>query len=156
MPIPSVIETFMAENGLLYSTIRHYTASTALTGAAAAHVPARRWAKAVVYVADETPIFAVVPATCRVDPQRLRALVGAHRLRRAREREIEVLYPESECGAMPPLGPLYGHRVFVDEQLAREGQVWFNAGTHTDAVQVNYADFAGAVHPQVGRIALHS
>ena len=156
MAIPSLIDTFMTRLGFRYSTRRHCIASTALSGAAAAHVPARRWAKTVVFVADHTPILAVVAATCRVDPERLRTLTGAHRLRRAREAEIATLYPESECGAMPPLGPLYGQRVFVDLQLAREEDVWFNAGTHVDAIQMRYDDFADIVHPMVGRIAVQS
>ncbi|HEY6359738.1 MAG TPA: YbaK/EbsC family protein [Vicinamibacterales bacterium] len=156
MAIPSLIERFLTEAGFGYSTRRHCTAPTALIGAAATHVPAREWAKAVVFVADRTPILAVVPATCRVDPERLRALAGARQLRRAREAEIAALYPESECGAMPPLGPLYGHRVFLDQQLAREDHVWFNAGTHTDAIRMDFHDFAEAIHPIVGRIAAQS
>jgi Ala-tRNA(Pro) deacylase len=153
MAIPSVIDTFMTTGGVRFSTIRHPAASTALSGAAAAHVPARKWAKTVVFVADRVPVLAVVPATCRVDPERLRVVAGAQQVRRAREDEIATLYPESECGAMPPLGPLYRQRVFVDLQLACEEQLWFNAGTHTDTIRMNYDDFAHAVDPIVGRIA---
>ena len=54
---------------------------------------------------------------------------------------------------MPPLGPMYRQRVFVDEALTVEDEIVFNAGTHADAVSVHYADFDAIVSPIVGRFA---
>jgi hypothetical protein len=53
-------------------------------------------------------------------------------------------------GAMPPLGPLYRQRVFVDDTLAEEPEIVFDAGTHTDAIRMRYADFAAVAKPVVG------
>jgi len=63
------------------------------------------------------------------------------------------LFPGCEPGAMPPFGPLYGQSVFADVALASEPEIVFNAGTHTEAIAMRWADFANSVRPIVGRFA---
>jgi Ala-tRNA(Pro) deacylase len=154
MASPDAIDTFMRRLGFEFATLRHPAAATALEEAEAAHVPPHEWAKTVVYFNRTEPILAVLPATCRVDPDRLQTLAGAAHLRKAAEKELVRLYPACEPGAMPPLGPLYGQRVFVDERLAQDEYVAFSAGTHSDAIRMRYRDFAELVHPAVGRFAV--
>lgn len=149
MTVPESIERFLREHGAAYTTLRHPAAYTAQEGAAVAHVPGREWAKAVVCFADEKPVLAVVPAHFAVDLDRLRPLTGARSLRLAREDEFAPLYPECEAGAMPPLGPLYGQRVFVDKSLTADPEIVFNGGTHMDAIRMRYEDFAALVRPEV-------
>jgi Ala-tRNA(Pro) deacylase len=43
--------------------------------------------------------------------------------------------------------------LYVDEALAEEEEIVFNAGTHGDAVRMRYDDFAAIAHPIVGRFA---
>ncbi len=74
-------------------------------------------------------------------------------IRLADERELERLYSDAELGAMPPFGPVYGQPVFVDVALAAEPEIVFNAGTHTEAISMRWADFAASVRPIVGRFA---
>ena len=50
-------------------------------------------------------------------------------------------------------GPLYGQSVFADVALASEPDIAFNAGTHTEAIAMRWADFAKSVRPIVGRFA---
>jgi Ala-tRNA(Pro) deacylase len=56
---------------------------------------------------------------------------------------------------MPPFGPLYGQRVFVDVALAAEPEIVVDAGTHTEAIRMRWADFAASVKPIVGSFAEH-
>jgi Ala-tRNA(Pro) deacylase len=148
MPIPSSIAAFL--EGMPYQVLTHRTAFTAQEEAAATHVPGREWAKTVVCFADETPILAVLPAHYQVDLERLRKLAGAATIRIAMEREVSALYPSCETGAVPPLGPLFGHRVFVDTTIANDAEVVFHAGTHVDAVRMRYSDLADIDSPIVG------
>ncbi len=101
--------------------------------------------------ADGEPLLAVLPAHLNVDLDRLRELVGSRKIRLAEERELAPLYPDCEPGAMPPLGPLFHQRVFVDESLVTDPEIVFDAGTHTDAVRMRYEDFAAIVQPVVGQ-----
>lgn len=148
MSIPSSIARFL--EGMPYQVVTHRTAFTAQEEAAAAHVPGREWAKTVVCFADETPILAVLPAHYQVDLERLRKLAGAATIRIAMERELSELYPACETGAVPPLGQLFGQRVFVDTVIAEDTEVVFHAGTHVDAVRMRYADLASLAAPVVG------
>jgi Ala-tRNA(Pro) deacylase len=150
--VPSIAQ-FLTSQGVAFQTVPHPLAYTAQEDAALSHIPGREWAKTVVCMADGEPIQAVLPAHLAIDVDRLRALTGARSVRLAEESEFEKLYPGCERGAMPPLGPLYGQRVFVDAALADDEEITFNAGTHTDAVRVRYADFASIAHPVVGLFA---
>ena len=150
MSVRPVVRELLDHDHVPYTTIEHQPAFTAQEEAAVAHVPGRDWAKTVVCFADDEAILVVVPAPFIIDLARLRALTGARRIRLATEAEMARLYPDCEVGAMPPLGPLYRQRVFVDERLARESEIVFAAGTHSDAIRMPYAAFASITHPVVG------
>jgi Ala-tRNA(Pro) deacylase len=147
------VQEFLRQSSIAYSVFPHPAAYSAQDEAAVTHVPGRDWAKAVVCFADGEPIQAVVPADLVVNLRRLRVLAGASVIRLAEEHELAWLFPECELGAMPPLGPLYKQRVFVDETLAAEPSIVFNGGTHVDAVCMRYEDFAAITRPIVGRFA---
>lgn len=147
MAIPASIESFL--HAKPHTVLSHPTAFTAQQEAAVTHVPGRLWAKTVVCFADDQPVLAVVPASCRVDLGRLRSAIGATRVRLASEAEFEALYPDCQVGAMPPLGPLFHQPVFVDRVIAEDPEVVFHAGTHTDAVRMSYRDLADLVRPTV-------
>jgi Ala-tRNA(Pro) deacylase len=154
--IPNAISEFLDRNHARYSLLAHPDAYTAQEEAAAAHIPGREWAKTVVCFADDQPILAVVPAPFGVDLNRLQQVAHAHSVRLAKEKEFASLFQECELGAMPPLGPLYGQRVFIDERLTKDPQVAFSAGSHHDTIRMPYAEFERVVHPIVGDIAQRS
>lgn len=154
MPVTASVQEFLRRANVAYSVLPHAPAYSAQDEAAVTHTPARDWAKAVVFFADGEPLQAVVPADRMVDLDRLATLAGACNLRLAREDELAWLYPECERGAMPPLGPLYKQRVFVDQALAVEPRIVFDAGTHGDAIAMRYADFAAITKPIVGRFSI--
>lgn len=151
MAIPEPIETFMLRLGFNYSTLREGSASWA------EHEQGGRrseWVQTIVYIADGRPILATVPANAPVDPERLRQWAGVSRVRPATVEEVAHLHPESEPDAVPPLGPLFGQQVFVDETVSRRECIVFRAGSRTDAIRMRYGDFAELVHPLVGRFAV--
>jgi len=153
MAVTASVQEFLRQANVAYRVVPHVPAYTAQEEAAVTHVPGRNWAKAVICFADGEPVQAVVPADLVVNLEQLQRLSGAHEIRLAREHELEWLFPDCERGAMPPLGPLYRQRVFVDEALADEPEIVFNAGTHADAVCMRYEDFAALAQPAVGRFA---
>lgn len=150
MATPITIQEFLRQAHVGYDLLPHRSAFTAQEEAAATHTPGRDWAKVVTCFAGDEPIQAVVPATSVVDLERLRVLAGAPTIRLAQEDELQRLYPDCEPGAMPPFGPLYKQRVFVDTTLTGEAEIAFNAGTHTDAMRMRYADFEEVAKPVVG------
>jgi Ala-tRNA(Pro) deacylase len=58
-------------------------------------------------------------------------------------------------------GNLYDMAVFVDEGLAREKEIAFNAGSHRELVRMSYGDFDRLVKPMTlklvaGRAGAHA
>lgn len=153
MAIPVSVHEYLRCACVTYTAFRHSPAYSAQEDAAVMHVPGRAWAKNIACFADGRPVQAVVPADCTVNLDHLLMLSGAQRLRLAERDELVWLFPECEPGAIPPFGPMYKQSVFVDQRLATDGDIVFNAGTHVDAVSMSYDDFVGLVHPLVGDFA---
>jgi Ala-tRNA(Pro) deacylase len=151
--IPVSISDYLERNHARYSTLSHPTAYTAQEEAAAAHVPGVEWAKAVVCFADNQPILAVLPAPLDVDLNKLRHFADANSIRLARESEFARLYRDCEPGAIPPFGPLFGQRVFVDRSLTRDPEVVFSGGSHHDAIRMPFAEFARLAGATVAEFA---
>jgi Ala-tRNA(Pro) deacylase len=152
---PRSLDEYLKKVRVPYTTFKHAPAFTALQGAEVSHVPGRCWAKTVVCFADAEPILAVVPAHYTIDLEKLRVLTGAQTLRLAQPHEMIALYADCEEGAMPPFGELYLQRVFTDASLVGEPEMVFNAGTHTDCIQMHYGDFAVVARPIVGSFGRH-
>jgi Ala-tRNA(Pro) deacylase len=152
--IPAAISDYLQQNHARYALLSHPTAYTAQEEAAASHVPGREWAKTVVCVADDQPILAVVPAPFAVDLNRLQQSAHARSVRLARENELVSFYQDCEPGAIPPFGPLYGQRVFVDGRLTNDLDVSFSGGTHHDAIRMRYREFERLVRPTVAEFAV--
>lgn len=153
MAVIASVQEYLRRANIAYAVFPHRPAYSAQEEAAVAHVPGRDWAKVVVCFADGDPIQAVVPADLHVDLTRLARLAQAGVVRLAREEELDWLFPDCERGAMPPFGPMYRQRVFVDTALAAEDQIVFNGGTHADAIAMKYEDFSRLAMPIVGRFA---
>ncbi len=151
MSVAPEVKKLLKDEGVKYEVIKHPTAYTAAEEAAVSHISGYEWAKTVIFFTkSDEPVMAVLPASYHVNQGLLGDLVGSGPLRLAEETEFSGLYPNCEPGAMPPLGNLYGQRVFVDKRLAEDDSIVFNAGNHTQAVRLSYADFERLAKPTVG------
>jgi Ala-tRNA(Pro) deacylase len=151
MSVAPEVAKLLEDEGVKYEVIKHPTAYTAAEEAAVSHISGYEWAKTVIFLTkNDEAVMAVLPASYHVNPGKLERLVGSGKLRLAEESEFSRLYPNCEPGAMPPLGNLYGQRVFVDERLAEDEQIVFNAGNHQEAVRLSYKDFVRLVDPTLG------
>jgi Ala-tRNA(Pro) deacylase len=149
------LEQHLREQGAAYSIQHHPFAYTARGVAASEHVPGKELAKTVIVIADGGSVMVVLPASYDVQISKLAAALRAREVRLADEREFGPTFPDCELGAMPPFGDLYGLDVYVDQTLAENESIVFQAGTHTDTMRIQYADFARLVHPTIVDIARH-
>jgi Ala-tRNA(Pro) deacylase len=154
MAVPTSISEFLDRHRAQYSVLAHPIAYSAQREAAAAHVPGHAWAKVVVCLADDRPLLAVLPASLRVDFDRLKAATHADSLRLARENEFKELYADCEVGAMPPLGPLYGQQVVVEEALTTDPEIVFDAGSHRESIRMPYREFQRLVSPTIAEFGI--
>ena len=143
------LQNYLKIHHIPYAEMPHSTAYTAREVAENLHVPAKMFAKVVVVKANGRFVMAVLPSSWLVDLKRLEEVLGYSRLTLATEDELATLFPDCEIGTMPPFGNLYGLPVYVDELLASNDHICFDAGTHNGAIKLRYQDFADRVHPQV-------
>ncbi len=148
MSISTRLKNFLDENHVTYSTMPHSVAYTAQGAAATMKISGKELAKTVVLRAGEETVLAVLPAAPHANLEKLASLLGKP-VRLASEQEFSSLFPDCELGAMPPFGSLYNLRVYVDESLAADENIVFNAGTHRDAIRMRYLDFARLAKPTV-------
>ena len=148
MPIKQLAE-FLDGQHIKYTTISHSLAYTAQGVAALTHTPGEEMAKTVIVKIDGKLAMAVLPASCHIDLAMLRAETGAKTISLACEADFMDQFPGCETGAMPPFGNLFGMEVFVEESLARDHEIVFNAGTHRELIRLAFYDFARLVAPKV-------
>ena len=146
------LREYLDSKQVKYVTISHSVAFTAQEIAASAHIPGKELAKTVMVKMDGKMAMAVLPASHRVDLSMLKNSVGATKVELANEREFKNLFPECEIGAMPPFGNLYDMEVYVSRSLAEDEAIAFNAGSHTELIQLSYRDFLGLIEPKVVRL----
>lgn len=136
MAMAITLRDFLDHAGIEYDLVEHLYSSNSMQSAETAHVPGDRLAKSVLLEDEHGYLLAVIPATHRVDlgdlHRRLNRMVGL-----ATERELIDIFPDCEEGAVPPLGKAYGVDVIVDESLAWQPEIYFEAGDHTDLVHLS-------------------
>jgi Ala-tRNA(Pro) deacylase len=153
MPI-NTLTKFLDDNKVKYVTIRHSIAYTTHQIAESAHIPGDEMAKTVMVKLDDALAMAVLRGTDRVDIDLLRGAAGASKAELATEYQFLGMFPGVEPGAMPPFGNLYDMAVYVDEGLTRDRRIAFNAGTHSELIQLDYADFERLVQPSIANFTL--
>lgn len=148
--------TFLAREQVPFELLTHREAYTAQARAAAAHVPGRLVAKAVVVrdSVDDWCALAVIPAHRHVDLTRMRALTGRPRLRLADEAWFSPLFADCEVGAIPPFGRMFGGlAVYLDEALAAQDCLVASAGTHHEELRVPMSDYLRIARPEIARLS---
>ena len=99
---------------------------------------------------DGQPVLVIANGTGRVDDRLVAHHFGVGR------KKVKMVSPEQALeitgyavGAMPPFGNLYEMDTIVDEALAKDHEIAFNAGTHTELIRMAYSDFDRLVQPKL-------
>ena len=148
MPVKKLKE-YLDRYHIKYVTISHSPVYTAQEIAASAYIPGKELAKTVMVKIDGRMAMAVLPASYKVDFDLLKKAAGASSVGLASEEEFKDIFPDCEIGAMPPFGNLYGMDVFVASSLAEDGEIAFNAGSHSELIRLAYKDFERSAKPKV-------
>ena len=141
------LKAFLDSHDVKYISINHSLAFTGLEIAKSAHIPTKVLAKTVIVKINGAPAMMVLPTAYQIDMENLsQALLGSA-VELATEQEFFRLFPDCEVGAMPPFGNLYGMKVYVAERLTENDDIVFNAGTHSEVIQMAYKDYERLVQP---------
>lgn len=150
------VKALLDRAGVKYEVVRHAPVYTAQHRAATAHIPGWHVAKVVVVRDGDWFGMAVVPAPAQLDVDALARVTRRKRLRLAAENEFVHLFPDSEPGAMPPFGGIYGVEVFLDRTLAEAGEIVVPAGNHGEEIRISGAEYIRVANPVIAGIATAS
>lgn len=148
MPVKKLKE-FLDNHQVKYVSVVHSPAFTAQEIAAVAHVSGKQLAKTVIVKSDGQLAMVVLPGNHHINFAKLKEVMGGHEVDLASEMEFKDKFPGCEVGAMPPFGNLYNIPVIISSEMAKQDQLTFNAGSHSELMQIAYADFERLVKPRV-------
>ncbi len=107
-------------------------------------------AKALVMMADNSPVMVVVSGANTVEITAFKKLYDVKDLRMATKEEVKQL-TTLEVGSIPPFGNIFNMPTYVDAKLGSNEEISFNAGLHTKSIKMHYSDWVKAVNPSVGK-----
>jgi Ala-tRNA(Pro) deacylase len=148
---------FLDDHHTTYQVIDHPAVYSAQRMAEAVHVSGDIVAKSVVLKAGHGFCYflVVVPATTRVDLDKIRATMGLDEIELASEHEVAAQCRDCEVGAMPPFGSQLGMETIIDESLTSSDEIVFEGNCHHQAIRMKYRDYYQLEHPLVVRVATH-
>lgn len=149
----SALTEYLDGQKIAYTVITHSPAYTAQGIAGLTHISGKELAKTVIVKLDGKLVMAILPANFHVDLGALKRALKAKTVGLASEEDFRDRFAECETGAMPPFGNLYGVPVFADENLAKDREIAFNAGTHRELIRMSWDDYRRLAEPMVLRFA---
>ena len=153
MEIPKQLIDCLDGNKVSYEVLQHPEAVTAQRIAQAEHVKGRHHAKVIMVKSGDQHLMMVLPADHQIDLEQVEKAIGKA-VSLGKEQEFNTLFSDCAIGAMPPFGNLYGLPTYVDQSLAEQDYIVFEAGTHTEAIKMSYRDYEKIVKPKVNDLAI--
>jgi Ala-tRNA(Pro) deacylase len=99
-------------------------------------VPGNRLAKSVILGDEQGYLMVVLPSNRQVNLGELHRQLNRN-LGLATESELGSLFTDCETGALPAMGPAYGLETVVDDLLAEQPDIYFEAGDHEQLIHVS-------------------
>lgn len=145
---------FLEEHDVPHRVIEHSATYTAEADARAAHLPPGQTAKGVVVNCGDIDALAVIPASRRLDLDKLAAALGGGMpVALADEAQMARAFPAFEIGAEPPIGPLVNAPVVIDKRLLGHDEVVCAGGDHKHSLLLDPLQLARVSDATVAEIS---
>ena len=138
----------LTSKGINFEKLEHAVVTTSSEASGARGSKLSQGAKAIIVKANDQFYHLIISAAVQLDNNKLRKVLGTHRVRFATTKELFELTGCSP-GAVPPFGNLFGLPVFMDNALMEEETVYFNCGSHTISLKMKRSDLAEATDAQI-------
>ncbi len=144
---PMMLAHYLAEQHVPFETMLHPPAFTSQKRAKFLRISGRQVVKSVVLMTGRGPVLAVLPAACQVDLGRVAQALETD-VRLAEETELITLFQDCERGALTPFGRLYGLTTILEDSIASETAIAFEAQSHGLAIRMRCRDFEMLERPR--------
>ncbi|NMB56918.1 aspartate--tRNA ligase [Candidatus Beckwithbacteria bacterium] len=146
------IKTFLTQEKIEFHSFTHEPVFTCEQAAKVCNEPLASGAKSLVLKADGKAIMVVVSAADKLDLKTFKKLYNYKDVSMADKQMLKDV-TGLESGAVPPFGSLFNIPTYVEENLLKQPEINFNAGTHTDTISIKPSDFAKIEKAEVGNFA---
>ena len=135
------LRSFLTAQGVRFHETQHEPTRTSQQSAQARGEQLRVGGKALVVKIDDTFRLLVLPADRRLDSAAVKRHFHAKKVRFANPEELRRL-TGLEPGAVPPFGhPILPLPLYVDQALADNERLAFNAGSLTNSITMQTTDY---------------
>lgn len=142
----------LGDRGIAFTEMHHTPVYTSAEAAAVRGTSLHSGAKALIVKAGDAFHMIVMPADLSLDSKALRNVLGSKQIRFANADEV-LLMTGLKPGSIPPFGSLFNLATICDDRLADNESINFNAGSHTDSIQMTYAAYMQFESPRIERVA---
>lgn len=140
MSLSPTLHEWLRDKGSQYEVLQHPHSFNSMATAEVAHIPGDRLAKTVVLEDESGYAAAVLPSTHHLRLSELWKSTG-RRLVLASESEVRELFKDCELGAVPPVAMAYGMPTYIDDSIAEQPDVYFEAGDHEALIHMRTEAF---------------
>jgi len=154
MSVSKNILKYLADHNMHYQTFEHQNSTKALLDAHTIHCSENQMAKVVVCKVDRKNAMFVLPSNELIHLGTLKDELGIKKVKWLKEDKLKEIFSDCDIGAMPIFGDLYNIPVFCSDHFDINKDIYFNAGTHTDAVKIPMQEFIDVTHPKQGRFSV--
>ncbi len=140
MPIPKRVEAYLKKAGKKFVPHAHKTVYTAYDVAQTMKRKLHEVAKTLLVQADKAHILVVVPASKRLDFDKLKKALQASNVKLVSEKAMQQVL-KVKSGALTAFGKMHKLPIVVDKSLMKSKDVILQAGSFTDSVLMKAKDF---------------
>ncbi len=141
------VSDFLLDHQVAFEEMVHPPAYTSQNLAKYLRISGRHVVKSILLHGPHGFFVAVLPATSRIDLDRLGAVFGGP-VRQASEGEISEQFRDCEWGALIPFGRLYGLQTLVEAGIPLDAMIVFEAQRHALAIRMTCRDFVRLERPE--------
>ena len=155
MTVARNLKEFLDKSKAPYKLSTHQEVYTAQEVAHSLHVKGQYLAKVVMIKSKDKLVMTVLPASHKVNIEKIKTLLKDPETRLATEAEFKTAFPDCDVGAMPPIGHLYGLELYADKALTQDPEIIFQAGSHVETIRMKYSDWEKLAKPKIAEFAGH-
>jgi Ala-tRNA(Pro) deacylase len=140
----------LEDAGVPFKKMEHPPVITSEDAARVRKTDLQSGAKALVFMADGSPVMLVLPGGARVDTKNFKKTYSIKDFRMATEAEL-MDHTGLEKGAVPPLGSVFGIKTYYDESFHHLETVAFNVGSRSVSVEMSAESLIFVEKPILGK-----
>jgi Ala-tRNA(Pro) deacylase len=148
MTVFETICAFLKERNIPYRTVHHEPTFTSEESAKARGEEVKIGGKAILMKIDDGFKLFVLSAALKIDSKKIKEQFKAKSIRFATKEELHSL-TGLVPGSVPPFGkPILDFELFIDESIALNDKIAFNAGSLTDSIIMKSTDYLSITNAQ--------